>query len=56
MNPNNETPKGWAVVPGTSEKAPIIEIVIFVLALGGVLVSAAAAICGLLIGLVGVVS
>lgn len=54
MNRDNETPKGWAAVPGTSEKAPIIEIVVFVAVLGFMLVGMVTAICGFLIGLAGV--
>ena len=34
--PEKQTPKGWAAVPGTKEKAPIIEIVVMVLVLGTV--------------------
>lgn len=50
----NETPKGWAVVPGTSEKAPIIEIVVLVAALGFVFAGLVTAICGFLVGLMAV--
>lgn len=44
MHNDNETPKGWAAVPGTEEKAPIIEIVIFAAAALGVLAFAIAAV------------
>lgn len=42
--PDRETPKGWAAVPGTEEKAPIIDIVVFAVAALGVLAFAIAAV------------
>lgn len=55
MTRKDETPKGWAAVPGLG-KAPIIEIVVFVIALGAMLVGTISMVFGFLVGLAGVLA
>lgn len=47
-------PHSWPAVPGTTERAPLVEIVIFVVACTGLLAGAVGTVCGFLIGLAGV--
>ena len=46
--------KPWPAVPGTTERAPLVEIVIFVAVCTGLLAGAVGAVCGFLVGLAGV--
>jgi len=48
------THKPWPAVPGTTERAPLVEIVIFVAVCIALLAGAVAMVSGFLVGLVGV--
>ena len=50
------THKPWPAVPSTTERAPLVEIVIFVTVCIGLLAGAAATVFGFLVGLEGVLS
>ena len=56
MTAPRETPKGWPAVPGTTERAPLVEIVIFIGVCIALLAGAVFTVCGFLIGLAGVLS
>lgn len=44
----------WPAVPGTTERAPLVEIVIFVTVCIALLAGAVVTVCGFVIGLAGV--
>lgn len=48
--------KPWPAVPGTTERAPLVEIVIFVTVCIGLLAGAVVTVGGFLVGLAGVLS
>ena len=53
MTPHRK-PHSWPAVPGTTERAPLVEIVIFVAVCIGLLAGAVFTACGFLVGLAGV--
>jgi len=46
--------KPWPAVPGTTERAPLVDIVIFVAVCIGLLAGAVATVCSFLVALAGV--
>lgn len=49
-------PHSWPAVPGTTERAPLIDIVVFMAVCIVLLAGAVGAVCGFLVGLAGVLS
>lgn len=48
------THKPWPATPGTTERAPLAKIVIFVTVCIGLLAGTVVTVCGFLVGLAGV--